>query len=148
MARFKVGHNTFYHGSQGYLSTLTYLNHCFAAWAQLPWSLVLGCRSSFQNSTKFCSFVRSLPFSVPLDCRLQNTESTREKISNGGHNSNPTVLKFFWGIQLFQFTLSDQSFKRTRHPQSSCNLINLKPKYFFHPNGSPSEIFAVWTRHC
>ena len=38
--------------------------------------------------------------------------------------------------------------KRMRHPQSSCNLIHLKPQYFFHPNGSASEIFAVWTRHC
>ena len=28
------------------------------------------------------------------------------------------------------------------------NLIHLKPQHFFHPNGSPSEIFAVWTRHC
>ena len=28
------------------------------------------------------------------------------------------------------------------------NLIHLKPQHFFHPDGSPSEIFTVWTRHC
>ena len=48
------------------------------------------------------------------------------------YRSNPRPLNYGY-IQLFQFTLSDQSFNRirTRHPQSSCSLIHLNPNISF-----------------
>ena len=82
----------------------------------------------FRPGDRFCepNFRHLSPGIKGEKCRPKQDHMRRIPLT---HSAQYIISCNFY-IQLFQFTLADQSFKRTRHPQSSCNLIHLKTLIF------------------